>query len=494
MRRVVVVGGGISGLSTAFFLQERIRERRAPIEVFLIEKEAHPGGSILTERMGDFILEGGPDCFLSEKPWALRLCERLGMEDELLNTSENRRTFILWRGRLHALPEGFMLLVPTSFMPFVMSSLVSPFGKIRMAMDLFIPARKSDGEESLADFVSRRLGREALEKIAEPLVAGIHASVPETMSLKATFPRFLELEQEYGSLIRGMLVRRKKFARYVKNRKGPERTMFVTLKKGMGDLVEAILARLNSGSVLLGKEVAALGRRGPEGSPHYFIETEGGEKFEAEALVLATPAFVSGRLLGTLDRPLADILQTIPYVSSAIVHLAYRRSQISHPLDGFGFVVPRREKRSIMASTWTSVKFAHRVPDGHVLLRVFVGGAKNRTALGLDDHEMVAMCREELRQIMGIEAEPLFTRVYRWERSMPQYTLGHLERVARIQELISRHPGIFLTGCAYRGVGISDCIHEGEQAAERILDYLGDRQRGSETNLPASRGNMERHL
>ena len=469
MKRVVVVGGGISGLSTAYFLQESVRESDRNVEVLLIEKESHLGGSIVTEHVDGFVVEGGPDCFLSEKPWALKLCERLGMEDQLLNTNENRRTFILSKGRLHNLPEGFMLLVPTSFMPFIQSSLISPLGKIRMAMDWFIPRKKTDEEESLAQFVCRRLGREALEKIAEPLVAGIHASVPETMSLKATFPRFLDLEQEYGSLIRGMLARRKKFLQFAKNRKGPSRTMFVTLRQGMGDLIGTLQGRLNADSILLERGVAALDRTKQGGSSLYTLTLEGGEKLNADAVVMAAPSFVSGDLMAGLDEPLRDLLWTIPYVSSAIVHLAYRKPEIHHPLDGFGFIVPRTEKRDIMASTWTSVKFAHRVPEGHVLLRVFVGGAKNESALRLDDDEMVAMSRRELRDIMGIEATPLFTKVYRWEKSMPQYRLGHLERVAEIEARVSRHPGIFLTGCAYRGVGISDCIHAGELTAEKVM-------------------------
>jgi oxygen-dependent protoporphyrinogen oxidase len=472
VKRVVIVGGGISGLSTAYFLQEYVRESGEETEVHLVEKDWYLGGSILTERVNGFIIEGGPDCFLSEKPWTLKLCDRLGMADQLLNTNEHRRTFILSRGKLHALPEGFMLLVPTTIMPFVQSTLISPVGKIRMAMDWFIPRKKTDDEESLAQFVRRRLGTEALEKIAEPLVAGIHASVPETMSVKATFPRFLELEQEYGSLIRGMLVRRKKFARFLRHRKGPARTMFVTLKNGMGDLIETLQDRLDPGSVLLETPVIALRKEKGKRSSSYFLRTAGGERLRADAVVLATPSFVSGDLVKDLDLSLRDLLHTIPYVSSAIVHLAYVKSEIHHPLDGFGFVVPRTEKRDIMASTWTSVKFAHRAPGSHVLLRAFVGGAKNAAALGLDDEALVAMSRKELKEIMGIEANPVFTRVYRWENSMPQYKLGHTERVAQIEEQVSHHAGIFLTGCAYRGVGISDCIHEGELTAQKVVQYL----------------------
>jgi oxygen-dependent protoporphyrinogen oxidase len=248
--------------------------------------------------------------------------------------------------------------------------------------------------------------------------------------------------------------------------------MFVTMKDGMGVLIETLRGRLAPGSILLGKSVIALEREGGREGPSYRIGVSGGERLVADAVVLAAPSFVSGELLAGLDKPLRDLLDTIPYVSSAIVHLAYRTSEIHDPLDGFGFVVPRSENRSIMASTWTSVKFAHRAPEGHVLLRVFIGGAKNEAALDLDDAEMVAVSRKEMREIMGIEADPLFSRVYRWEKSMPQYRIGHLDRVAQIRERVSMHPGIFLTGCAYRGVGISDCIHEGELTAEKVLEYL----------------------
>jgi oxygen-dependent protoporphyrinogen oxidase len=474
VKRVVVVGGGISGLSAAYFLQEKVRESGKPIETVLLEKACRLGGSIFSEHIDGFVIDGGPDCFLSEKPWTLRLCERLGLEGELLNTNENRRTFILSRGKLHALPEGFMLLVPTSIMPFVQSSLISPFGKLRMAMDWFIPRRKWNTDESLAGFVSRRLGREALEKIAEPLVAGIHASTPETMSLRATFPRFLDLEQEYGSLIRGMLVRRKKFAQFMKTREGPRRTMFVTLKKGMYDLVQTMEKRLNPGSVHVGQRVTAIRKKDRRGASRYSLETGDGHVLEADAVVPATPSFVTGDFVAGFDRLLKDVLYAIPYVSSAVVHLAYPKSAIHHPLDGFGFVVPRAEKRDIMASTWTSVKFAHRCPDDHVLLRVFVGGAKNEAALTLTDDQIVATSRRELNDIMGIDAAPSLTRVYRWEDSMPQYRLGHMERIEQIEKRVSLHPGLFLTGCAFRGVGISDCIHEGELIAEKVIQYLED--------------------
>jgi oxygen-dependent protoporphyrinogen oxidase len=331
-----------------------------------------------------------------------------------------------------------MLMVPTNFLPFIKSSLISWPGKIRMAMDLFIPKKKSNQEESLAEFVRRRLGEEALEKIAEPLVAGIHAGTPETMGLSSTFPRFVQIEEEYGSLIRGMLARRKR-AFQSQKKTGPKRTMFLTLKDGLGDYN----LRLSDGTVL-----------------------------ETDSIILATPSFTTANIVEEMDAKLSEILLTIPYVSSATISLAYRRSQIHHPLDAFGFIIPRTEKRKIMASTWTSVKFNYRAPNDAVLLRAFVGGANNEELVSLDDGKMLRVVQQDLREIMGIEGDPILTRIYRWEKSMPQYLVGHLEKISKMEERISLQPGLFFTGCAYKGIGISDSVHDAEIVADKALEYL----------------------
>jgi oxygen-dependent protoporphyrinogen oxidase len=468
---VVIIGGGISGLSTAYYLQQLVARAELDVEVVLIEKEKRFGGCIVTDNVDGFIIEGGPDCFLSEKPWTIQLSEELGLKDRLLCTNEeNRRVFILSGGKLHELPEGFMLMIPTSFVPFLKSSLISLPGKLRMAMDLFIPRRRSDEEESLAQFVGRRLGSEALEKIAEPLVAGIHAGSPETMSLSSTFPRFIQLEEEYRSLILGMLARRRKAAAFAQKRTGPKRTMFMAFLGGMMELIDAIETRLDSGSLLLSTEVACISRHMNHGG--YEVTLEGGEKLGADCVVLATPTYITAELLRDFAGSLSEGLLSIPYVSTATISLVYRQSEIHHPLDGFGFVIPRAERRKIMASTWTSVKFPHRSPHDSVLLRAFVGGAKNEDLVGLDDESMVNMVLGELKGIMGITAAPVLTRIYRWDKSMPQYTLGHAEKLNRLEEGLLNYPGLYLTGCAYRGIGISDCIHDGRLTAERALDFL----------------------
>jgi oxygen-dependent protoporphyrinogen oxidase len=474
MKRIVIVGGGIAGLAATYFVLEKARKSGESIHIQLLEEKDRVGGCILTEKIGDFVIEGGPDCFLYEKPWALALCEKLGLGDRILNTNENRKIFILSKGKLHELPEGFMLMVPTSFMPFIKSFLISWPGKIRMAMDLFIPRKGSDEEESLAKFVRRRLGEEALEKIAEPLVAGIHAGTPETMGLSSTFPRFIQMEKEYGSLIRGMLARRK-MARKWENREGPQRTMFLTLKDGLGEWVDRLREKIGEDRITLKKKVSGL-RKTENGN--YHIPLSDGTFLEGDGVILATPSFVTAKIVEGIDPKLSEILLTIPYVSSATVSLAYRRSQIHHPLDAFGFLIPRTEKKKIMASTWTSVKFNHRAPKDYVLLRAFVGGANNERLVSLDDDEMLRIVREELREIMGVEGEPVLSKIYRWEKSMPQYLVGHLEKVAQIEERTNLHPGLFLTGCAYKGIGISDSVHDAETVAEKAVEYLRLKAKG----------------
>ncbi|UCD71161.1 MAG: protoporphyrinogen oxidase [Syntrophobacterales bacterium] len=474
--RAVIIGGGISGLSAAYYLHRELSRSALDIEVVLIEKGKRFGGCIVTEKADGFIIEGGPDCFLSEKPWAIQLCEDLGLGDRLLCTNEeNRRVFILSGGKLHDLPEGFMLMIPTSFTPFLKSSLISLPGKFRMAMDLFLPRKRSAKEESLAQFVRRRLGTEALEKIAEPLVAGIHAGTPETMSLMSTFPRFLQLEEEYRSLIRGMLARRRMAREFAQRRSGPKRTMFMTLLDGMMELTDALKARLDGRSLLSDKKVIRINRPRNNASLNNFtyeVHCEGGETLGADCVILATPVTVTAELLQALDWTLSEVLFSISSVSTATISLVYRQAEIHHPLDGFGFVIPRAEKRKIMASTWTSVKFSHRSPPDSFLLRAFVGGAQNEDLLEMDDDVIINMVRKELKDIMGITADPILTRLYRWDKSMPQYRLGHAEILSRLEERLLRHPGLYLTGCAYRGIGISDCIHDGKLTAEKALRFL----------------------
>jgi oxygen-dependent protoporphyrinogen oxidase len=471
MKRIAIVGAGIAGLSTAYYLARSSQQGGQQLEIVLLEKGGRLGGSILTEQADGFLMEGGPDCFISEKPWALHLCRELGLEQEVIGTNQQvRRTFILLKGGLHEIPEGFMLLAPTSLWPFVKSSLFSLPGKARMGLDLILPRKKSDAEESLGAFVRRRLGREALERIAEPLVAGIHAGDPETMSLQSTFPRFIDLEQGHRSLIWGMYQRKKQFAHL-----RPRYTMFITLRHGMEGLITALENTLSPRIISLEQGVVGVEKitGKPSQRPRYRLRLPGKKKaMEADAVVLATPAFATAELLQGISGDIAHQLSTIPYVSTATINLAYDRSQIGHPLDGYGFVVPRLEKRSIMAATFSSVKFTGRAPEGKVLLRCFVGGAKNEDIVSWGDAELLAAVRGDIEDILRIKGEPLLQRICRWKKAMPQYTLGHEKKLSSIEQGLAKHPGLFLTGSAYRGIGISDCIHEGGLIAQKILQFI----------------------
>ncbi|MBI5885707.1 MAG: protoporphyrinogen oxidase [Deltaproteobacteria bacterium] len=473
MKRLVVIGGGIAGLSLAY----SIREHQKPgqeCEVVLLEAKARIGGNIRTEKTGGFLIEGGPDCFLSEKPWAMELCKRIGLEAELLMTNEARRkTFVLSRGRLHELPEGVILMVPTKLIPLATSSLISIPGKIRMALEFFIPARKEKTDESLGSFVRRRLGAEALEKIAEPLVAGVHAGDPETMSVRASFPKFVQMEQEHGSLIRGML---KRMALGRKTHKPGEAgrkrvTMFVTLRNGLSTMIDELGKRLLNAPNTHIRTDAAVAAVVPRDNG-YEVQFENGSTLAADAVAIAAPAYAAGALLEKMDLHLSARLLNIPYVSTATVSIAFKKKDIKHPLNGFGFVVPKVEGRRIMAATWTSVKFDYRAPDDSVLMRCFVGGAKNAELVLLNDGDMIAMVRQELKEIMGIDAEPVLARVFRWMNSMPQYTIGHEERIEAIEEAVERHPGLFITGSAYHGIGISDSVRWSEVVAKKALHYM----------------------
>jgi len=465
-KKIAVIGGGISGLAAAYSLEEMAQRKGKSISITLFEKNNRIGGNILTERVGDFLIEGGPDCFLSEKPWAIQLCEWLGMGESLLRTNdEYRRTYIYWKGRLRELPEGIMLMIPTRFFPLLKSDLFSLAGKLRMGMELFIPKRKSGGDESLSEFVRRRLGQEIVERVAEPLVAGVHAENPDAMSIKSRFPRFVQMEEEYGSLIKGMLAKRKIMLNSESGK--PKWTMFMTLKNGLDELPLTIVKALKMTTIITNKEVSEINK-----VSGYKIYLKNRDTIDADVVIFATPSYETGRLLRGLNSSISDQLDTIPYVSTATISLAYKKDSILHPMNGFGFLVPRVENRRIMGASWVSRKFSYRTPDDSILIRCFIGGSRNEELVFLDDKDMLKMIREELRDVMGISAEPILTRIYRWEKAMPQYIIGHDERVSRIEQSISKYPDMFVTGSAYRGGGISECIKNAQLTAESVLNHL----------------------
>ncbi len=461
--KLVVVGGGIAGLSAAHRAVELARERGMALDLTLIEARERLGGTIASERADGFLVEAGPDSFLSEKPWALALCRRLGIEDRLVRTDDRFRKVFVWhRGRLHPLPDGFQLLAPTAMRPFATSSLFSLSGKLRMALDLVLPRGGGD-DESLGAFVRRRLGAEALERVAQPLVAGIYTADPDDLSLMATMPRFLELERKERSIILGL--RRSLRRAPLPGTSGARWSLFVTLADGMEELVTALAARLPAGAVVLKQRVSALARVGER----WRVATAEGGGFEADRVIVATEAHASARLTRYLDPALATLLEEIPYASAATVSLGYRRADVPHALDGFGFVVPRTEGRALLAGTFSSVKYPGRAAEGHVLIRGFLGGVLNAAMLAEADDVLVGRARDELRVALGITAVPMLTRLHRWPASMPQYRVGHLARVETIGRLAGGVPGLALAGSAYGGVGIADCVHSGESAAERMV-------------------------
>ena len=461
--RVLVVGGGVTGLAAAHRATELARERGVDLDLKLIEARERLGGTIATERTDGFLVESGPDSFLSEKPWALALCRRLGVENRLVRTDDRSRKIFVWfRGRLHALPDGFQLLAPTRLAPFATSSLFSWRGKARMALDLILP-RGGGGDESLGAFVRRRLGPEALDRVAQPLVAGIYTADPEELSLAATMPRFLELERRERSVILGL---RRAMARApMPGTSGARWSLFVTFADGMQTLVETLARRLPDSAVVLRQRAASLERQGDT----WRLRSGEGVRFDADRVILAGESHGAARLARYVDPTLAVLLGDIEYAGAATVSLGYRRADVPHPLDGFGFVVPRSEGRRVLAATFSSVKYPGRAPDGHVLLRCFLGGAMDEAALAEDDAALVARARGELREALGIVAEPVLVRASRWPLSMPQYRVGHLARIETIERRASGIPGLYLAGGAYRGVGIADCVRSGEAAAEAAL-------------------------
>ena len=470
MKRIVVIGGGIAGLAAAHLVLEQAQEKSLAIDLTLLEASPRLGGSIATERIGDFLVEAGPDSFITEKPWALQLCERLGLTARLLSTqAAYQKIYVVHGGKLVPLPEGFFLLAPTRFWAFLHSPLFSWRGKLRMAAEIFLPRSKNHQDESLGAFVRRRFGVEALERVAQALVGGIYASDPDQLSLTATMPRFKEMERSKGSIIRAMRSEQKRRARG-ESGSGARWSLFVTLAGGMQELVDALRERMPKNAIRLNASVTELTR--DEEKKSWFIDVGHHEAISADAVIIAAPAFAAARILAPVANAAAAELLKIPYASTATVSLAYRRQDFPRPPDSFGFVVPVVEQRKIMACTFSSLKYPGRAPEGHILLRAFVGGAL-QTELFADDHAtMTKNVRAELASLLGVVAEPVFTRVWRHPKSMPQYHIGHGDRVERIETTLRQFPSLALAGSAYHGVGISDCVRTGEEAAEKIITFL----------------------
>ena len=469
--RVVVIGGGLSGLTAAYRLNQRAKAADRRTEVLVLEAKDRIGGAIWTQRTGGFTLEKGPDSFITNKPWAVDLCRDLGLSQELIGTDPaHRRSFVVRAGRLLPVPEGFVLMAPNRLLPMLMSPILSFRGKLRLLMDLVLPRKGDDADESLSSFVKRRLGREALDRLVQPLVGGIYTADPNELSVKATLPQFLAMEQTHGGLIRGAFRQARQTRWIEKNSSGARYGMFMTLANGMDTLPNALASALPAGSVRTNTSVRRVSRNEPN-SP-WLVEPLDGPPIEADVVVLTTEAHASARLLDNLDPDLALQLRAIPYASSVIVNIAYPRDQVAHPLDGFGAVIPAIEQRAILAVSFLSVKFPTRAPAGTVLMRVFLGGATQPELCERDDEALKTIVQAELFDLLGARGAPLLIDVTRHPRAMPQYTLGHLERVEAIRRRASALDRLILGGNAFDGVGIPDAVHAAEVAAEAAFAAL----------------------
>jgi len=475
-KKIVIIGGGITGLSTAFFLQEKLKEQGILADLILVESSEQLGGKIVTERVGDFIIEGGPDSFLSQKPCGLALCRKLGLTDRVVQTNPiDKAIYMLSRGKLQKFPDGMNLMVPGKITPFLLTPLLSSAGKARMGLDLLIP-RKNNAEgnlpceeESIGSFVRRRLGEEAVSTFAEPILATIYAGDVEKLSLQATFPQFSGMEQKFGSLIWGGWMRRwdAHLAREIAVKKKEAWSVFVSLKDGLSTLINALQDQLREVALQTEQPVLSVSPKG-----NFYEVVLPGKRFHADAVVMTTDAMTAASFIKPWDEQLSGHLFSIPYVSTATVSLGFRRKDVAHPLNGFGYVIPRTERKTILAATWSSTKFEGRAHAENVLIRLFIGGAHQEEMVDLADSELINMVVKECRPILGIVGEPILSRVYKWRKANPQYNIGHLSRIQEIEKASATHRGLFLAGAAYKGVGIPDCIQQGWDTAEKISRFL----------------------
>jgi oxygen-dependent protoporphyrinogen oxidase len=460
-RKIAVVGGGIAGLAAAYELTAQASEKGLPLTLDIFESRDRLGGVILTEREGDYVLDAGPDAILTLKPAALQLCGELGLDDDIIPTRDEHRGVALYsRGKLRSLPYGTGSSWTRKLSAYVSSGVVSWGSKLRMAGDLVMPRGPVLDDESMGEFFGRRLGREAVDRIIDPLIAGIYSGDPDKLSIYSTFPRFPQMVANNRSLLLTML-------KTPQSSRSGGRTLpvFCSLRQGLSQLVERIEARLDGAGVSLSTDVTAV-RPGADG---YTLQTSSGVRDGYTDVILAVPAWTAARMLGDDLGALKRMMESIRYVSSGAVFFAYRKSDVADLTRGYGFLIPNCEGRRIKGATWITNKFAHRSPDDGFLARCFVGGDRTADELEMDDDDVIRMCRDELREIAGITAEPLFGRVYRWRDSNPQYDVGHAQRSREIDEALSGHPGLHVTGSGFRGIGLPDCVKDGRETARRLL-------------------------
>jgi len=464
INQLIIIGGGITGLSAAYYADKYAREANIDYHITLLEASDRFGGKLITSYDGGFIVEGGPDSFLTSKPWAHDLAKELNLD--LIGTNDQQRhIFVLKDSTLHRLPGGLRLVVPLDEDAFMQSNLLSAEGKRRILDEVNIPPRTDPSDESLGEFVRRRFGEEMLRVIGEPMMAGIYVADADQLSMQASFPQFAQIEREHGSLIRYMRGRRQQAQQAVlTSLTGDKTTMFVTPRRGLQALVDRLV------DVLFESDTVDLHLHRPVSQVEhtdegYFVHLDGGANLlAAKQVILTTPAYATKEILRpNFDEELIRLLENIEYSTTATVSLAYHAEDITHPLNGFGFIVPHTEPTPLLASTWTSTKFDHRAPHDHILLRAFVGGEDVQRS----DADINALVRGELQRLMGISSSPLWAKIFRWYRGSPLYRVGHLDRVSRMESLCP--PGLYLAGSPYRGVGIPDCVHQAQQVAQKIM-------------------------
>ncbi|MGO9647446.1 MAG: protoporphyrinogen oxidase [Terriglobales bacterium] len=461
MKRIAIIGGGISGLSAAFAL-EKHRRSGVALEYSLFESSPRLGGVLLTERINGCLVEAGPDSFLTEKPWASDLCRELGLGDKLIGSNDrDRKTYILVKGRLVPIPDGLMFMVPTKILPVIWSPLFSTPTKFRMIREWFHPPKQSAADESVTSFVERHYGPEMVDRLADPLLSGVYGGQASQLSLRAVLPRFAEMEARHGSLGRAMLAARRKAPKVA-----AAKPLFTSLKDGMQQMVDAVVSHLAASSLHINTPVQAMQRQGSG-----WLVSAGYDSDHFDAVITATSAQDAARL--GLPEELSAILGGIEYTSSVTIALAYNREVRQNLPPGFGFLVPRSEGKRLLAVTFVHNKFPHRAPEDRALLRCFLGSARDPAILDVPDEEMLDVVRRELRHILHLTAEPLFTRVYKWKDAMAQYNVGHIERMQVIERACQQLPGLALAGNAYHGIGVPDCVRSGADAASSVLQELG---------------------
>ena len=472
--RIAVLGAGISGLSAAYRLNTLLKNAGNPgTKIDVWDKNSRVGGVLQTDHVDQYQIEQSADNFITTVPWGLDLCKELGLTDQLVQTNaEYRRTYVVRRGRLHLLPDGFLMLAPTKLWPMAVTPILSPLGKLRAGLELLIPSRKDDADESMAQFVRRRLGKEVFERLVEPLVSGVYAADMEKLSVLATLPRFREMEKQYGSLILAMQRQLKaNRAAHLSEQSGARYSMFVTLKKGLSFLCDTLTGRLPDGCVHLGRPVVKMERFRLDGTDarRWKLTDSAGRCEEYDAVICALPSHEAARLLGDALPELTKPLGRIEHQGTAIATFAFHADQLKQEIRGMGFVVPTIERCPILAGSFSSLKYAHRAPAGRVLLRLFAGGARAPQMPDMDDERLVPLLLAELKKIVRIEGEPHLTMVSHWPRTMPQYHVGHLELVAEIEKQVAALPDFAIAGNAFHGVGIPNCSRSGQLAAEKIL-------------------------